>query len=321
MVSLRLSAFLAAAILAACTTAEDAPDAEAILEAPYIRDLEFVDASVGYAVGQGTILRTADGGKTWIRQNAVLQDYLYSAAFRGRNFGIVAGDDGALLVTRDGGKTWSLPGDYSYKGDIYAVAIADDKVAVAVGEQGRAFRTTDGGETWGPLAMGTLQSLNAVAFATSRTGMIVGNENLLLRTTNGGATWTPLSIGREFFLNRVAFLDSAHGYASSGAPLLLATDDGGATWAEIPGFVGGYDLAFSSEKVAYAVEDSKVFKTTNGGAAWREIWNADDDHFEEDPAFSSIVALDDSRVLVAGSGIFSTSDGGATWKRVLREAR
>ena len=65
------------------------------------------DAVHGWAVGSyGEILKTADGGRTWVMQTSGVRAHLYSVAFADPSNGVAAGADGALVVTHDGGQTW-----------------------------------------------------------------------------------------------------------------------------------------------------------------------------------------------------------------------
>jgi photosystem II stability/assembly factor-like uncharacterized protein len=69
-------------------------------------DLEhvaFVDASHGWAVGDGTVIATTDGGRTWTRQSVGPSDGLSDLSFVSRTRGWVVGDGAAILTTTTGG--------------------------------------------------------------------------------------------------------------------------------------------------------------------------------------------------------------------------
>src|SRR5262249_40424929 len=56
----------------------------------------------------GTILATADGGKTWTAQTSGVQAELRSVHFHAEGQrGWVVGDGSTILATTDGGKTWT----------------------------------------------------------------------------------------------------------------------------------------------------------------------------------------------------------------------
>ena len=67
----------------------------------------FVNANIGTAVGRdGTILRTIDGGVTWIIQLSGTKSALTDVSFANANVGTVTSDNGAVFETTDGGRSW-----------------------------------------------------------------------------------------------------------------------------------------------------------------------------------------------------------------------
>ncbi|UCG98496.1 MAG: hypothetical protein JSW31_05255, partial [Burkholderiales bacterium] len=67
-----------------------------------------VEASTLVAVGEaGTILRSVDGGLTWVAVQSGTSVALYAVAFAGPSLGIAVGDSGTILRSVDGGLTWS----------------------------------------------------------------------------------------------------------------------------------------------------------------------------------------------------------------------
>jgi photosystem II stability/assembly factor-like uncharacterized protein len=62
----------------------------------------FTDVNTGFAVGGEIIIKTNDGGNTWIRQY-FLNNYLTSVYFPDTDTGYVAGRDGTILKTTNGG--------------------------------------------------------------------------------------------------------------------------------------------------------------------------------------------------------------------------
>ena len=137
----------------------------------YLYGVSFTDANTGTAVGyenpDGMILRTTDGGNTWLRQSSGLSDPFDGINFFGVNFvnanvGTIVGDDGIILRTTDGGSNWVQ--QISDTTDLlYAVHFSDENHGAAVGFlNGTIHRTTDGGQSWVPQttdATGLLGSL------------------------------------------------------------------------------------------------------------------------------------------------------------------
>jgi len=125
-----------------------------------LRDVDFVDAFNGWAVGcdygpdgdwhWGTVLHTVDGGLTWqtsLETNADLD----TVAFADGLHGWVGGEDGAIARTTDGGTTWEAL-DTTTASTVHKVVAADQLQVWAAGAGGTILRTDDGG---GP-SLGTL---------------------------------------------------------------------------------------------------------------------------------------------------------------------
>ena len=66
--------------------------------------VKFISSTAGWAVGQdGTILRTTNGGTTWIPQTSGTTEWLNSVHFTDNNTGWTVGDGGTILKTTNGG--------------------------------------------------------------------------------------------------------------------------------------------------------------------------------------------------------------------------
>jgi photosystem II stability/assembly factor-like uncharacterized protein len=80
-----------------------------------IRAVCFVDADIGFAVGiKGVILRTLDGGATWVKQVSGTAATFNSVDFVSSDEGWVVdragwapGQEGLLMHTTDAGQTWT----------------------------------------------------------------------------------------------------------------------------------------------------------------------------------------------------------------------
>ena len=69
--------------------------------------VSFTNADTGTAVGDyGTVLRTTDGGATWLSQTSGTTGWLNSVSFTDVNNGTAVGEAGTIIHTTDGGTTW-----------------------------------------------------------------------------------------------------------------------------------------------------------------------------------------------------------------------
>jgi hypothetical protein len=151
-----VSALVAVALLAA------SPSSAATL-----RTIDFVNASTGWAAGDGTIVATTDGGRTWHSQYSGRVQFT-SLSFTPSGYGWAAGVDpvagsGVLMGTSDGGRHWKkLP---EPRNAIRTLSFADPSLGLAVA----------GGS---PMSPGS---------ATERSTPFFGGR--LAVGTNQGATW------------------------------------------------------------------------------------------------------------------------------------
>jgi photosystem II stability/assembly factor-like uncharacterized protein len=170
----------------------------------------FIDANIGTTVGvkysggnsqEGVILRTTDGGSSWISQTSGINGPLYDVYFTDVNTGIIAGSscysdhcEGVILRTTDGGANWNNQSN-GIMGYFYGVSFLDANVGTVVGggltypECGIILRTSDGGITWSDQSSGIHDILYDVSFVDSNTGWVVGGNGTILHTTNGGVTF------------------------------------------------------------------------------------------------------------------------------------
>nr|HDM59446.1 glycosyl hydrolase [Bacillota bacterium] len=101
-----------------------------------------------WAVGLGgTIVQTADGGKTWELQDSGTSTILMDVCFVDESHGWAVGMDGVIIHTVDGGKTW-LAQESGAKHEFDAVRFVDERTGFIVGQESIFLRTVDGGKTW-----------------------------------------------------------------------------------------------------------------------------------------------------------------------------
>jgi photosystem II stability/assembly factor-like uncharacterized protein len=104
--------------------------------------------------GEGTILRSTDGGSTWHRQpSGAPKDFLNAVACASPSTCVVVGTSvstrrGTILRTTNGGSTWRSQAFGAPNTLLDAVACPSPSTCVAVGGSGAIVRSTDGGRTW-----------------------------------------------------------------------------------------------------------------------------------------------------------------------------
>jgi photosystem II stability/assembly factor-like uncharacterized protein len=255
-----------------------------------LHDVSFTSADTGTVVGNGgTILRTVDGGETWVPQSGTSY-YLSGVCFLDGMRGTAVGGYGTILRTEDGGENWATQtsGTTNHLRD---VCFTDVNTGVVVGNGGVILRTTDGGATWIEKPSGTGLDLSAVSFTDSLTGTVVAHAGLIMRTTDGCNNWEiqmePPESPYTCSMYDVAFTDASTGTVVAGIGNIYGPE----AW-------------------------SKIYRTTDGGENWVEQdWPRPDDWLDTDPAFLGVTFLDNQfgAVVMSWGEMLRTMDGGANW--------
>ena len=231
----------------------------------YLLDLSFVDADTGFvtssrstSVGRAGILKTTDGGVTWIASE--ISDSIISLpSIRCQNgsLGFAVGYQNALGIV-----------------------------------SGVILRTTNGGADWGQRDFLDVDSFTGVSISDATTvyasGVTPTGQAIVYKTTNAGVDWTPLPLSVEStLLEGICFADGAPIGTVYGSTLLpqwgpyaARTTDGGSTWtpATLPEIPAGAILTggvLPDGDIGYLVggnpfENAVILHTTNGGVSFVE---------------------------------------------------
>lgn len=125
----------------------------------------FLNNTTGWMAGNGKILHTKDGGRTWMNQTIPTEEGLLSIAFADLQNGYAVGWKGTILSTSDGGETWSkqVSGTDNY---LTRVVVASATEAWVIGDRSTVLFTRDAGQHWTkkdiPLESGTYSSINGI---------------------------------------------------------------------------------------------------------------------------------------------------------------
>ncbi|MBC8043844.1 MAG: VCBS repeat-containing protein [Rhizobacter sp.] len=156
-------------------------------------------SAVAVGVG-GTILRSDDGGQSWISVPATESRTLtcidYSGNSAAKNnaasstngFGsaVAVGVGGTILRSDDGGQSWiSLSQSLNVYSDLQGVDMVDQNTWYVCGEHGIIYKTTNAGATWRQQASQTTQTMNAMVILPGGGGAIVGDYGTVFRFGNG----------------------------------------------------------------------------------------------------------------------------------------
>jgi photosystem II stability/assembly factor-like uncharacterized protein len=98
-----------------------------------LMSVHFLDDNTGFTVGDvGTILKTTNGGTSWIALSSGTTQDLYSVYFTNANTGYVVGKGGTILKTINGGSTWLLLSSGTTS-ELHSIYFTDANIGYAVG--------------------------------------------------------------------------------------------------------------------------------------------------------------------------------------------
>jgi photosystem II stability/assembly factor-like uncharacterized protein len=173
---------------------------------------------------------------------------------------------------------------------VYGFAAAPGSPIVFAGRASGLYRSTDGGATWRPVLeeLGIIEPTPVVSVAVSpsfqqdRT-VLAGVPGAALRSTDGGVAWQILPFPPPApYLTVLAFspnhLNDGVILAGTAEDGILRSSNGGDSWTYWN--FGLLDLEilclavspnFEWDETVYAGTSSGLFRSTNGGRAWKEL--------------------------------------------------
>ncbi len=295
--------------------------------APSLASLHMLDAQAGWAwTTEGHLLRTADGGKTWVDRTPPGYQYTDWGFFLDAQAAwlpVYLPDSSrfALLHTGDGGATWAEYPQGPATGLHFADALNGWAVSGDVGAGNVYFslsQTSDGGKTWAPiparppepeagLSAGVIHLCNICndAFYYDPGRMVIVYGDLGSMEAGGsvrvqvsfdlGATWKalnlPLPQGEGTALvapNQPVFFDEHNGLL----PIHLLKMDATGT--------------FSEQKLAF-------YTTSDGGASWSQLPTI----LDAIPAFETMQTdFSQDAFIICGNALCASHDQGRTWQKL-----
>ena len=157
--------------------------------------IQMINETIGFIAGsENTILKTTDGGETWVGSSerarvGETRNNLENIWFVSETTGWVIGSFGTLMNTSDGGETWEKR-DPGFDNNLFGIHFVDENTGWISGQEGLILHTTDGGATWNQQKTESYDDLHDIIFVDAMVGWAVGGFNSVLHTTDGGNTWT-----------------------------------------------------------------------------------------------------------------------------------
>ena len=232
--------------------------------------------------GDGGFARSTDGGQTFVRSNAGLEDLANAAAIAvdsGDEDHLVVKTGGSAYVSLDAGATWTesiTTGPFGGN-DVIADQVVSGRFWAAVYEPGGAgsvWRSDDGGFSFQRVFQDPLIYFWNMEPHPDQANVVFGAGRGLQRSDDGGETFTNLGVPSNWVWDvAISPVDTDVMYASTSSTV-YATHDGGATWtpATVPPAPIVRDLVVDpvdpDRAWATVPYEGDLYRTDDGGATW-----------------------------------------------------
>jgi len=271
------------ALLAAFAPVAAAQDAWVLIPSGTVQDLRavhFGTPEVGFAAGAaGTVLRSMDGGLSWVDASPDAAPDLHDVHFFDIESGVAVGDGGAIYRTLNAGVDWTLvPSGVDVP--LQSVSFVGD-VGVAGGGAQTILRSDNRGATWTVVQTDFFGGGFPGAHMLDATHAYVAGTNSIFQPLVGmsddaGVTFDFAAFyldPNEGNLRDVHFLTPAIGLVAGvtwdGQGAIARTVNGGADWTTTLFASALEAIDFATPSVGYAVGHiAGMLRSPDGGQSW-----------------------------------------------------
>jgi photosystem II stability/assembly factor-like uncharacterized protein len=180
-----------------------------------IEEVAFADEQTGYATGGfDVVLKTTNGGSSWVTLNTEANALLFSVEAIGNNVW-VAGKASSVFYSADGGNNWialPFPSGVDWITDMDFVD-SSRGWAVTGGDAARILYTDNSGKSWSEQWQAESATyFSVIAFSDNQNGWAVTDAGTLYYSTNG-TDWHESSYQNTYELSDMIFIDNNSGFA------------------------------------------------------------------------------------------------------------
>ena len=289
-----------------------------------------VSADVVLAYGRGgtfpdfddRILRSDDGGQTWIDLGEVIPATAYAADlnFTVLSASIIVASDGSgnLYRSIDAGLSWSMshatPGPSQGFFSNGPADFVDAQTGYIGYGSGYLLRSDDGGASWTQISSGSGIDIMDMDRFSNGDLIAVGTSGQVLTRSAGSTSWTIRGTLGEATLEAVQVTGPQQVVAVGRTGTVHRSEDGGATWqaaSSAPASLTATDLHFEDLSNGWVIGQgfggAALFHTTDAGATWNPVTDFQGTYVAVDFAGASGWAAS------YNGTVYRTIDAGNSW--------
>ncbi|TVO63497.1 WD40/YVTN/BNR-like repeat-containing protein [Denitromonas ohlonensis] len=215
------------------------------------------------SVGErGVVMRSKDGGKTWLGIQAPTTRTLVAIVVVNENTLVAVGHGGSIVRSDDAGQTWLAIDVPDTGGDsILGVTLLKDGRLLGFGAYGMYLVSEDQGKTWERRSVINEEFDRHISkiVESGNSLYLVGETGTVARSDDGGEHWTKLETPYQgSYFGLIALGDGdllAYGMRGN----VFRTRDGGVSWRQVP-----FDSK-SALNGGYVTADGRVVISGNNG--------------------------------------------------------
>lgn len=282
----------------------------------------------GWTCGyEGKILRTTNGGKSWLgsrilnNQGTDINAQLESIQFVSETIGFTSGPEnstgvGVIFKTTDGGASWFNVTPNNAE-DLWGTYFLNENVGLVIGggcggNPQYFWRTENGGQSW----VATIYYINnskmadAILFSEDGLGYAVSSGKLW-KSVNGGKTWIPISTTgstdwhEEISISGLTFLipysEGCYGNTTNDYGGVRITHDEGKSWTQFSTGVPMFGSFLIDRNRGWAAGFNRTVIYTNDGG---KSWSTENCGIESGASMDDIWFINDTTGWVVGRGIY-----------------
>jgi photosystem II stability/assembly factor-like uncharacterized protein len=259
-----------------------------------------------------TVLKSTDGGETWIPLESTFPPDIGSIAFDNQDPNtLYVGTGEGAFKSADAGATWTAQRIRASFITALAVDAQNAQLIYGAADVG-FFVSTNGGVSWAKSPIPGYVGGLATDRVNANTVYVTGNG--VFNSADAGNTWG--LVGNKFGLGPLIVdpKNPSTFYASSYGGGVWKSTDGGSQWTvalTAGNLDGSSPLAIDpqSPDTLYAGTGGGIFKSTDGGTHWSRSGLE-----REYPTALALDPRNPSTIYAGtGNGVFKSSDGGETW--------
>lgn len=278
--------------------------------------ITFPGGNSGYAAGfDGLLVKTYDGGQTWIPQYVAVNKScpkIENIFFVDENVGYIGRAYGMIVKTTDGGDSWSVlreAGMSSFE-NYYALNFLDADFGYIAGRIDKdidiIFKTTDGGTTFTEKSNNFQESIYGIHIIDKNNAVFAGDDLLLAYTEDGAESFKRANITGASHTDSTTAVDFIDFIGQTGLAvgqnMIFKSEDGGKNWNK--SLFDSVDIAFEgilmiSDQIYYVIGDKIIYHSIDGGATWTDVTNS-----EEIDEYLRAIAINESSntIWLSGNG-------------------